>query len=173
MRLATRKLELIHYFHIYAVADRIDFSHLSKSVIPTQQCDPEQVALSLLPSPEDDLAIRENICVLMSRVLFDNVAFFNLSFDGVINWHIEHEYYKEMSTKSDVVSVHVYKCHMNTCIGINKERFLLIMYINNFILICGCLLHINRFLWEFFPRMKTREKRWLKLWLTCTNMFQW
>ena len=36
MRLATRKLESIHYFHIYAVADRIDFSHLSKSVIPTQ-----------------------------------------------------------------------------------------------------------------------------------------
>lgn len=103
--MATRKLESIHYFQSYAVADRVDFSHLSKSVIPTQQSDPKQVAISLLPSPEDDLAIRENICVLMSRVLFDNVAFFNLSFDGVIDWHIMHEYYKEMSAKSDVVSI--------------------------------------------------------------------
>ena len=108
MRVAIRKPESIHYFQSYAVADRIDFGHLGKSVIPTQQSDPKQVALSLLPSPEDDLAIRENICVLISRVLFCNVAFFNISFDGVIDWHIKHAYYKEMSTKSDVVCIFKY-----------------------------------------------------------------
>ena len=120
MRVTTRKPESVHYFQSYAVADRIDFSHLSNSIIPTQQTDPKQVAISLLPSPEDDLAIRDNICMLMSRVLFDNVAFFKLCFEGVIDWHIEHEYYKEMSTKSDVVSL--LKCHRNTQMGINRKK---------------------------------------------------
>ena len=112
MRVTIRKPESIHYFQSYAVANRINFGHLSNSVIPTQQSDPKQVAISLLPSPEDDLAIHENICVLMSRVVFRNVAFFIISFDGVIDWHIKHAHYKEMSTKSDVVCIS--KNYINT-----------------------------------------------------------
>lgn len=63
-----------------------------------------QLALSLLPSPEDDDTIRKNICILISRILYNNLDFFKTAFDGVVEWHIEHSYYKEMSTKSDVVS---------------------------------------------------------------------
>ena len=171
MRVETRKPESVHYFHSYAVADRINFSHLSNTVIPTQQSDPKQVAISLLPSPEDNLAIRENICVLMSRVLFNNVAFFKLSFDGVINWHIKHEYYKEMSTKSDVVCICKY--HIYTSIGItcNWKDYLWIMFLFPQS-IHRCLLHIYRCPWEFFQRMKIREKIWSQLWLICTNMLQ-
>ncbi len=99
MRVGTSKPESIHYFHSYAVADRIDFTTLSDQVIPTLQRNAKQVALSLLPTPEDDLAIRENI---ISTILYENI---NLCFDGVVDWHIKHQFYDEMSTKSKVVSI--------------------------------------------------------------------
>ena len=105
MRVDVVKPDSIHYFHSYAVADRVDVSKFSEHIIPTQQTDPRQVALSLLPSPEDDAAIRNSISVLISLVLFTNLPFFKLTFDGVVTWHIQHEFYEDMSTKSDVVSV--------------------------------------------------------------------
>lgn len=104
MRVDVKKPDSLHWFHAYAVSDRIDFSNLSEQVIPTSQICPDRIAASLLPSVEDDLAIRRNICTLMSRVLCDNVTFFKTSFDGVIDRHIKHDFYDQMSKKSDVVS---------------------------------------------------------------------
>lgn len=94
----------LHYFHFYAVKDRIDFGDLGEKTIVCDGADQLQLALSLLPSTEDDVAIRRNICVLISRILYNNLGFFKVAFDGVVEWHIEHAYYKEMSMKSDVVS---------------------------------------------------------------------
>ena len=59
----------------YAVSDRIDFSGLSERVVPTLAQDPEQVALSLLPIPEDDEAIRNNMCTLISHIMYENMDF--------------------------------------------------------------------------------------------------
>ena len=93
----------LHYFHFYAVKDRIDFSDLGEKAI---LCDADQLqlALSLLPSPEDDMAIKRNICVLISRILYSNLDFIKVAFDGIVEWHIEHSFYKEMLKKSNVVS---------------------------------------------------------------------
>ena len=104
MRTDHARPDSIHYFHYYAVADRIDFSGLSDQVIPTLQQDSAKIAVSLLPTDEDDLAIWDNICVLLSRILYENMEFFKVSFDGVIDWHIKHEFSDEMSTKSVIVS---------------------------------------------------------------------
>ncbi len=104
MRVGTSKPDDIHYFHSYAVGDRIDFMNLSDQVIPTLQQNSEQVAVSLLPTSDDDLALRNNMCILMSRILYENMGFFNLAFDSVVDWHIKHQFYDEMSTKSKVVS---------------------------------------------------------------------
>lgn len=105
MRVGIEKIESLHYCHSYAVSDRIDFSNLSPQVHPTLQTSSEQIALSLLPNTDDDSEIRDNICTLLSRVLYNNMSFVRLSFDGVVDWHIKHEFYKEMSAKSDIVSV--------------------------------------------------------------------
>ena len=102
MRVGVNKPDSIHFS--MAVADRVDFSSKSDQHKPTQQCNLRKVALSLLPTDDDDLAIRENISILISRVLFENVKYFNLTFDGVIKWHIGHDYWEEMSSKSVVVS---------------------------------------------------------------------
>ncbi len=107
MRVGKARPDEIHYFHSYAVSDRIDFSDLSERVVPTLAQDPEQVALSLLPTPEDDEAIRNNMCTLMSRIIYENMGFARFTFDGVVNWHITHDFYEEMSRKSVVVSVFV------------------------------------------------------------------
>ena len=70
MRVGKDKPQEMHYFHSYAVADRVDFTSLSDQVIPTRQSDVKKIALSLLPTTEDDQALRHNICVLMSRILY-------------------------------------------------------------------------------------------------------
>ena len=106
MRIDNEKPASIHYFHSFAVADRIDFSNLSDQLILTEQRDAELVAKSLLPIPEDNMAFRTNICILMSRILYQNMEYFKHSFDPVIDWHIKHEFYDEMSTKSTVLSSH-------------------------------------------------------------------
>ena len=59
----------------------------------------------MLPTPEDDVALRDNICVLMSRILCEHVEFFKFAFEEVVDRHIKHEFNDEMSTKSIVVSI--------------------------------------------------------------------
>jgi len=73
----------LHFFHFYAVKDQVDFSDMGEEPIQCQQVSMEQVALSLLPSPEDDIAIRI-ICIMISRVLFNNLPYFKHTIDGVI-----------------------------------------------------------------------------------------
>ena len=92
-----------HYFHYYAFADRIDFSRTAEEPIACGQTDVTQVALSLLPTSEDDKALRNNVCVQISRILCRNLAYFKYTFDNIVEWHIKHDYYKEMSKASEWV----------------------------------------------------------------------
>ena len=105
MRVGKQGLDAIHYFHSYAVSNRVDSTGMGERVIPTGQKDQHQIALSLLPSADDDDVIRNIISILLSRFLVKSVAFFKMSSDGVVNWHIKHQFYEEMSKKSDVVSI--------------------------------------------------------------------
>ena len=101
---SDKRNQSLHYFHLYAVENRIDVSELS-DVSPniSEITDINTATISLLPKRGDDKIIRENIAVLISRVLYHYFDFFNLSFDGVIDWHIGHKHYTEMSCKSVVV----------------------------------------------------------------------
>ena len=63
----------------------------------------EYVPNCVLPRLGDDSKMKENIATLISRVLFQYLDFFQLSFDGVFEWHIQHKNYSEMSCKSEVV----------------------------------------------------------------------
>ena len=116
MRCDTQKSGSMHYFHSYAVADRIDFSNLSETTPPLPSVSRRQLATSLLPSPDDDLVIRNNLAILVSRVLVSNVDFFKVAFDSVVEWHIKHQFYEQMSRKSEVVSVYVAWCTHIYCV---------------------------------------------------------
>lgn len=93
----------LHYFHSFAVLNRVDFSHLSDAVPDNAHIDTFEMASSLLPSREDDKALRELFIIHVSRVLATHMEFFKFSFDGIIQWHLKHKYNEEMARKSTVV----------------------------------------------------------------------
>ena len=91
----------LHYFHVYDVRDRIDLTDYDDEE-PTP--DISSISLdSILPSADDDLALRTNYSILIARVLRKHMPFFK-DFSVGLERHIRHEYYEEMSTKSEVVS---------------------------------------------------------------------
>ncbi len=100
---SDRKNESLHYFHSYAVQNRVNVSSLSDLMKPNTST-PENIAQAIFPSKSDDKCLRQNIAVLISRVLVSYLSFLGFSFDKVVEWHIEHQYSQEMSQKSVVVS---------------------------------------------------------------------
>ena len=91
-----------HYFNSYAVRDRIDLSACNDC--PSLP-DPDLIQLdTLLPSNDDHLALITNFCHLIARVLMSYMPFFSKLGDG-LERHIKHEYYSEMSSKSEVVRI--------------------------------------------------------------------
>lgn len=62
-----------------------------------------QFAASLLPSSHDELVIRKNFAILVLCVLVSNIALFKLAFDDIVEWHMKHNFYEEMSRKSTVI----------------------------------------------------------------------
>lgn len=110
MRTDGRQDQSLHYYHAYAIRDRIDLSRFSQFNSPrmTHPTDPStlrSMALEMLPSPVDNDALSKNITILVSRVLVENLPFFKSAFSDVVMWHMEHKHSDEMCRKSEVVSV--------------------------------------------------------------------
>lgn len=93
----------VHYFHSYAVRDRIDLSSLSDIQL-TNQPTTSEVVSKLLPTIHEESLIHDNFAVLLARMLCSNMKYFQWTFAGCIDWHITHRHSAEMSTKSEVVS---------------------------------------------------------------------
>jgi len=109
LRIDRQNLSL-HYFHTYAVENRIDFTELSDEnreglYVNLSIDDKHSMAAALLPTPQDDQVMKHNISILISRVLATHLKFFKLSFADLIEWHITHKHYSEMSSRSCVVSL--------------------------------------------------------------------
>lgn len=92
----------LHYFHAYAVRDRIDLSSVS-DVKVTPDIGSINIT-DLLPSASDDEELKKNFTLLMCQTLKKYMPFFGKFATG-ISRHIKHEYFAEMSQKSEVVSV--------------------------------------------------------------------
>lgn len=91
----------LHYFHAYAVRDRIDFSFLSAE---PSQLDPLLFpAEMLLPSQDELDGIKGSFSILIARILARHLPEFADFQDAVVD-HIPHKYSCEMEQKSNVVS---------------------------------------------------------------------
>ena len=93
-----------HFFHTYAVKDRIDLS--DKIQVP------EVYNLKkLLPSSGDKKELLSNYGFLFTQTLQKYMPYFKKLCVGM-EWHITHEYSSEMAQKSEIVSdqinVHVH-----------------------------------------------------------------
>ena len=99
MRSDKQKLSL-HCFQSCAVKDRIDLSSELSSMKTTKPT-LNAVMSAVYPSRDDNKA---NLRVLISRVLINNVPYFNFAYSDLYPTHISHKYSKEMSIKAEVVS---------------------------------------------------------------------
>lgn len=90
----------LHYFHTYAVRDRIDLSGISDQA-PSVQISSIDLT-KLLPNADDDECLRRNFAILIARVLRQYSQYFS-RFGQAVEGHIEHKYSREMSFKSEVV----------------------------------------------------------------------
>ncbi len=95
----------LHYFHTYAVRDRVDLTNVSDV-----QISPDLSAIdltSLLPTAADRGELENNFAVLIARVLRKHMPFF-AKFGKGVERHIQHEFAHEMSLKSEVVRICAY-----------------------------------------------------------------
>ncbi len=91
----------LHYFHSYAVRDRINTENFDD--MPSAP-DISQVNLDLiLPTTHDVHDMYSNMSVLIARVLKKYMPFFK-KYGSAVGRHIMHQYSEEMSKKSCVVS---------------------------------------------------------------------
>ena len=70
--------------------------------------------MQLLPTNECDAALKKIFIMIVSRILTTHMPFFQFACSDIVTWHKEHKYYKEMSTKSDVVrmcSITLFLCN--------------------------------------------------------------
>jgi len=89
----------LHFVHSFAVKDRIAFSQFS-SKTPT-----EVNVFDILPDDNDYKSLKSDFAVLVSRMIVEYMPFFSADYKGISSKYIPHKYSKQMSSKSEVVSV--------------------------------------------------------------------
>lgn len=95
------QVKSLHYFHSYAVHDRIDVSDLSDDQ-PKNDIQSLPVT-TFVPSADDCTTLRSNYIVLVARVIVDKLPYFSSLHKCVVQ-HIPHRYSKAMEQKSKIVS---------------------------------------------------------------------
>lgn len=101
----NKQARMMNNFHIYGVKSRVMTQETAQS--HKQPSYGELLCLSLddiLPSRDDQRKLLENYCVLFARVICEHIPFFK-KFADCVPSHIIHPYSKEMSQKSEVVSI--------------------------------------------------------------------
>ena len=98
----SHQSNLLHYFNVYAVRDRINFHDLD---VTAQLIDPGAVDFTkFYPTAEDGAALLANFKVLIVRILAQHVPGVQ-DLTANVQDHIDHKYSKQMCEKSEVVSV--------------------------------------------------------------------
>ncbi len=100
------KAQMLNYFNMCAVRDRLDASELPDNPsLPDPITTAKQVEV-LLPKVEDHKTITSNFSILVGRVLKKYMPFFG-KFGSGLEKHIQYAYSREISQKSEVVSVNL------------------------------------------------------------------
>ena len=91
MRSDGHQNQSLHFFNSLAVLDRVDFGASSTHFQATCNNSPLNMALSLVPSIDNDTKILHNIPTYISRVIITHMNFFQFAFSDVtscqlLNW---------------------------------------------------------------------------------------
>ena len=96
---SDHQTQSFHFFHTYAVRDRIDLSEFSDDDRSPEVCKAEHV----LPSTDGKKQSIDNYIHLCIHILMKYCPYFKKLGIGMQRY-IPHKYYSEMSHKSEVVS---------------------------------------------------------------------
>ena len=96
-----RPTSSLHYFHSYAVKDRINLASQSDS-LPDPPNTPDH--LSLLPDNDDVSVMKRLFEIHVSCIIVEHIPFMKSAFGDMVEWHIQHKYYAETRKKSEIVS---------------------------------------------------------------------
>ena len=100
-----RKTVSMHYYHSFGVRDRVSMLGLSEEIPDFRNTPVLSIPVqNILPSAADEQNLMHNLAILTSWMLVDNLKYFNDNYFDVVNRHIEHDFYEEMSQKSKLVS---------------------------------------------------------------------
>lgn len=92
----------LHYVQVYAVKHCIDFS----SFLDSPPSSVKNIN-SILPTSGEYQTLKENMAVLVARMLIDHVPFFSEDYKGLVNRYISHHYSTQMALKSEVVRLYL------------------------------------------------------------------
>ena len=98
-----RRSRSLHYFHSYAILDRVDLTGYTDEVQCSDGSAIDMEFESLIPNIDDSECIVENFAILASRVVCKYIPAFS-DMSSRVTQHIKHSRYEEMCTKSKVVS---------------------------------------------------------------------
>ena len=94
----------MHYYHSYAVRDRVSSYDLSNAVPNLKEVPLHSIPVGrVLPSSCDHNNITHNFTLLVSRQIIESLNYFKDNYFDVVVMHIKHDYYDEMSQKSVTV----------------------------------------------------------------------
>ncbi len=96
--------QMHHFFHLIAIQDRVDTSHLDNSA-PKADVRSLRVA-DFVPSDTDLRQLKGDLIILVSRIIVTEFPEFSFM-QGAVPHHIAHAHSQEMSHQSSVV------CHAN------------------------------------------------------------
>lgn len=117
MRL-DRQNKSLHYFHSFAVKDRVNLHDVS-DIPPTTTPSISTVLPKLLPSKDDDAVIYDDFAILLARMMCDNMPYFKENYGDVVERHIPHKHQEEMSARSEVVST----VYVQVCMSVHSQSF--------------------------------------------------
>ena len=99
MRFSSQTTSL-HYFHVYAVKDRISYNHLSGNATMIA---PSDMDFSIFfPTAEDNEQLLSNFEILVMRMLVKHIPGLQ-HLSPALSHHIPHKYSRNMALKSHVV----------------------------------------------------------------------
>ena len=117
--------ESIHWFNLLAYDNRvIDWDLRDKYPIKNIM---DLENSTFIPSPEEHCQLKDEFVVLVLRILTKNCKYFQ-QFANVVPAHIPHQYRKEMSCQSQVVSMNQTSCASDV-VSIQFQNSLACVYI--------------------------------------------
>jgi hypothetical protein len=95
----------LHFCNGFAAHDRINLEGVSDEPSQFANVPVNDLPLKdLLPTDSDNQQVIHNFSILVSRVLTQELKYFNHTFEGCVTNHIYHEHYEDMSKKSETVN---------------------------------------------------------------------